>query len=319
MNRMARVTALVSMVLLVLLVPGGATGTAPAGGGTPLTKVTVATLALEPAALAFYAQHRGYFRQQGIDARILVLSDPLQLGAALLSGDAQFSGFNVGGAASMKARSLPVRVVAAGAVYRREAPTTGLVAAPGEQVTRARDLIGKRIAIDAPNTIAHIGLLKWLKGNGVSPSDVRLVELPFAQMLGPLRRGTIDAAVLPEPFVTLALRRGGKRVANHLHAVCSQDCLLTVWMTRKDMDASVAARFRNAIQAAAVWANRPGNDRASGAILARYVPIDAAVRERMTRTRFSERLRPAIAQPWIDVYAEFGVIPASFRAIDLVK
>jgi hypothetical protein len=40
---------------------------------------------------------------------------------------------------------------------------------------------------------------------------------------------------------------------------------------------------------------------------------------KMTRTRFAPRLRPALAQPWIDAYAEFGVIPASFRAIDLVK
>jgi hypothetical protein len=40
---------------------------------------------------------------------------------------------------------------------------------------------------------------------------------------------------------------------------------------------------------------------------------------KMTRTRFAERLRPASAQPWIDAYAEFGVIPTSFRAIDLVK
>ena len=39
----------------------------------------------------------------------------------------------------------------------------------------------------------------------------------------------------------------------------------------------------------------------------------------MTRTRFAERLRPVQAQPWIDAYAEFGVIPQSFRAIDLVK
>jgi len=26
-----------------------------------------------------------------------------------------------------------------------------------------------------------------------------------------------------------------------------------------------------------------------------------------------------LAQPWIDAFAEFGVIPATFRAIDLVK
>ncbi len=28
---------------------------------------------------------------------------------------------------------------------------------------------------------------------------------------------------------------------------------------------------------------------------------------------------PGSAQPWIDAYAELGFIPASFRAIDLVK
>lgn len=239
--------------------------------------------------------------------------------AAVLSGQAQFSGFNVGGAAIAKSRNAPVRLVAAGALYRRAAPASALVAAPGKRITRARDFVGKRIAIDAQNTIAHIGLLKWLKGNRVSARDVRLVEIPFAQMLGPLRRGTIDAAVLPEPFLTLAIQRGAKRVANIFHAVCSRDCLLTIWMSRKDMDPALAARFRNAIQAAALWANQERNDPASGAILARYAPIDSAVIAKMTRTRFAERLRPQLAQPWIDVFAEFGVIPASFPAIDLVK
>jgi len=316
MTRLPRRLLLVAALVLVV-------GPAGAGGSTAtpaqLTTVTIATLPLEPASLAFYAKHRGFFTKQGLEAKLLVVSEPQQLVAALLSGEAQFSGFNVGGAAILKSRDAPVRLVAAGAMYRRAASTTAVVAAPGKRITRARELVGKRIAIDAANTIAHIGLLKWLKGNGVPASDVRLVEMPFAQMLGPLRRGQVDAAVLPEPYLTLALERGAKRVANMLHAVCPQDCLLTIWMARKDMDSILAARFRNAIQAAAVWANKPANDAASGAILARYAPIDRAVIAKMTRTRFSERLRPALAQPWIDAFAEFGVLPASFRAIDLVR
>ena len=153
----------------------------------------------------------------------------------------------------------------------------------------------------------------------MSASQVRLSEIPFPQMLGPLRRGTVDAAVLPEPFLTLAVQRGAKRVADTTRAVCSQECLLTSGRRARGLDASLEARFRNAIQAAAVWANLKRNDRASGAILARYAPIDKAVIAKMTRSRFSERLRPALAQPWIDAFAEFGAIPASFRAIDLVK
>jgi hypothetical protein len=42
-------------------------------------------------------------------------------------------------------------------------------------------------------------------------------------------------------------------------------------------------------------------------------------REAMARTSFATRLRPALAQPWIDAYAEFGVIPKSFAVINLVK
>jgi hypothetical protein len=44
-----------------------------------------------------------------------------------------------------------------------------------------------------------------------------------------------------------------------------------------------------------------------------------ALIRKMTRASLATRLRPALALPWIDVFAEFGVIPASFSAIDLVK
>jgi NitT/TauT family transport system substrate-binding protein len=320
-GRFLLLPALVCSLIVVTPPSGGEAGSAPstARKSAQPTKVTIATLPLEPAAVVFYAKHRGFFIRRGIDAKILVLSEPSQLAAAILSGQAQFSGFNVGGAAILKSRNAPVRLVAAGALYRPTAPTSALVTAPRKRITRARDLIGKRIAIDAQNTIAHIALLKWLKRNGITAGEVRLSEVPFAQMLGPLLRGTVDAAVLPEPFVTLAIQRGVKRVALIFDAVCSQDCLLTIWMARNDIDPNLAARFRNAIQAAAVWANQKRNDRASGAILAKYTPIDKTVVEKMTRTRFAERLRPALAQPWIDAFAEFGVIPASFRAIDLVK
>jgi ABC-type nitrate/sulfonate/bicarbonate transport system substrate-binding protein len=88
-----------------------------------------------------------------------------------------------------------------------------------------------------------------LKRGGVSADDVRFSEIPFAQMLGPLSRGTIDAAVLPEPFLTLATQRGAWRVADIFDAVCSRNCLLTIWMGRRDIDSNLTARFRNAIQA----------------------------------------------------------------------
>lgn len=296
---------------------------APSGAGSMRSQhaqsVTVAIIPVDATMQAAYAQARGFFAKQGVDAKITVITDPTQLPAAILSGDAQFASFNVGGAATLKSRGFPLRVVASGAIYEPKRPSTYIVTSPHATIAHASDLIGKTIAIDAHNTIGHIGLLKWLKGRGISADQVKLTELPFPEMLGPLSRGQVDAAILPEPFLTLALRQGARRLAPYFNAVCSTDCLGTVFIARKDVDPQLAARFRNAIQAAGAWADLKRNRAASGAILEKYTPIDATVLATMTRISYATRLRVALAQPWIDAYAEFGVIPDSFPAIELVR
>ena len=79
-------------------------------------------------------------------------------------------------------------------------------------------------------------MLKWLKVNGVDRDDVEFVSIPFNQMLGPLTQGKFDAAFLPEPFRTLALEQGAKRIADPFQAVCSKICLLTLWMAPATVD-----------------------------------------------------------------------------------
>jgi hypothetical protein len=194
------------------------------------------------------------------------------------------------------------------------------VAAARLTYASARDLVGKHIGLDAENQLAHIGLLKWLKKNGVAQSDVRLTYgIRFSEMLGPLLHGDFDAVVIAEPFLTQALEKGAKTIYPVLTAVCPSDCLSTTWIARKDVDRDVAARFRNAIQAASVWANKKKTKAASAVILSKYSGVEIPVIRKSTRVAFATRLRPAMAQPWIDAYAEFGVIPQSFSALDLVK
>ncbi len=288
-------------------------------GDAELTKIKVGFLPAEPAVLVTYAKHRGIFTKQGIDAEMVPRTDAQVIIGALLSGDLQFSGTHSGAAALLKSRGAPIKIVASGALYEPKNPTSALVSGKGRSIKRPRDLVGKTILIDGPNTIAEIGVLAWLKKGGVSKGDVKISYVPFVDMLASLSKGTVDAAFMPEPFLTMAQQQGLKVSAYPFNAVCSKVCLLTFWMARADIDANVIARFRNAVQNAAVWANQPKNDVASAKILAKYVPIDAKVIAKMKRTRFATRLRPALAQPWLDAFAEFGVIPAGFKAIDLVK
>ena len=308
------------LVLLAALVTASTAGARPAARSRNQATVTIGYLLVEPAMQAAYAQARGFFAAQGIDAELKPFTDPSLIAPAVLSGAVTFASFNVGGVANLKSHGAPVKIVAAGALYQPHTSTTALMAAPGKTFTRPSQLVGRKIGIDRKTTIAHIGLLKWLKQGGVSEGDVTLVEFGgFAPMLGPLKRGQIDAAVMPEPYVTQAQGRGSHRIALVFDATCRSQCLITGWIGRKDVDPGLAARFRNAIQAASVWADLKKNQAAAGAILASQASLDSKLVGRITRTNFAVRLRPALAQPWIDAFAEFGVIPQTFPAIDLVK
>lgn len=286
----------------------------------PLTKITVAIIAgAEAPAQVMYAEDRGFFRKQGIDAEILIVADGTQTVPAVLSGQAQFAAVPVAALAILKSNRAPVRAVAAGAVYEPGTKTTVIVAAPGKRITRARDLVGKRVGIDFLNSIAHIGLLRWLQRGGVARDDVDIVTAGFPQLLGPLTRGDLDAAWLPEPYATLAVQRKAKVVASPFDATCAEVCLITMWMARANVDANLAARFRNAVQAAAVWANQKRNHPASARILAKYAKLNPKLVEKTARFSFATRLRLPMAQAFIDLYAEYDLIPDSFRPIDLVK
>jgi NitT/TauT family transport system substrate-binding protein len=318
MNRLLRNGC--RLVLIALLAVSGVVATSAAGRATEVTPIKVAVLPLEPTAQAMYAKHRAMFRKQGLSAELKILGDPSQTIATLLSGQAQFAATHVGLVAKLKSDDAPIKVVAAGATYDpKSKPTSSLVAARGKAITRARDFVGKTVAIDFPNTIADLGVREWLEKNGVDPKSVKFTYIAFPQMLGPLAQGTVDAALLPEPYLTLALQQGAKRVVSPFQAVCTKVCQLTFWIARADVDENVRARFRNAIQNAAVWANQDKNDPMSGKIVAKYAPIDAKVIAKMARSTFGTRLRVSLAREWLTVFAKYGVIPGSFRPIDLVK
>lgn len=322
-RRQAIWTLLGATVMCVLVALGvvASAGASPSSGAQsePLTKIKIAIIAVDATGQVMYAKERGFFRKQGIDAEIVVVADGTQTVPAVLSGQAQFAGIPTPGLAQLKNNNLPVRAIAGGAVYQPGVPTTVLVAAPGKRITRARDLVGKRVGLDFLNSIAHIGLLGWLKRDGVSRDDVAITTLPFPQLIGPLTRGQIDAAWLPEPYATQAMRRGAKLIAMPFDATCSKDCLLTAWMTRTNTDPNLAARFRNAVQAAAVWANKKASHPESARILAKYTGLDAKLIDKTTRFSYATRLRLPMAQPLLDLYAEFDLIPDGMSAKELVK
>jgi NitT/TauT family transport system substrate-binding protein len=78
-----------------------------------------------------------------------------------------------------------------------------------------RDLVGKTIAIPSRFSDERLIVFKALKQNGMSGSDVKMVEMAPPDVAGALAAGAIDAFSMGEPYPSQAELGGFGRVLFH--------------------------------------------------------------------------------------------------------
>lgn len=82
----------------------------------------------------------------------------------------------------------------------------------GSDIRDVSDLEGKTIAVNALRGVAEVVIKTSLEKQGVDPSSVKLLEVPFPEMPAALKAGRVDAILASEPFLTGVLEAGGRRV-----------------------------------------------------------------------------------------------------------
>ena len=71
-------------------------------------------------------------------------------------------------------------------------------------IKSAKDLKGRKVAINAPGDITEYFLTKMLEKYGMETKDVDLTQMEFALQLVAFKNGAIDGGFLPEPIATAA-------------------------------------------------------------------------------------------------------------------
>ena len=155
--------------------------------------------------------------------------------------------------------------------------------------------------------------------SGVDGDDVKINFIPFPEMLASLAQGTIDAAFVPEPYLTHALQQGSKVIAYPCNAVCAKTCVLAFWIARANVDANLAARFRNAIQNAAAL-GESGQERRGEREDPGEVRPDRRGRDREDEADVVLDAPPSVAGPALARrLRRVRRDPGSFKPSDLVK
>lgn len=159
----------------------------------------------------YVASQLGYFVENGLDVELV----PLAGGPAIiqaLASDAIDVGFaNLTSVVFYEQSSPRLNRLAGGTRMNKDHSEAGLIVAADSGIERIADLKGKTVAVNSRRNIVDLGVLRAVKASGLSANDITLVELPFKDMESAVRAKRIDAATLPEPILSSAMKTAGLR------------------------------------------------------------------------------------------------------------
>ncbi len=195
----------VALTVCVLLLPG------LAAVATAQDVVKVGHLGITADAPVYIALEKGYFKERRIELKLEAFASAAPAMAPLSSGEIHVVGGGVSPALfNAFARAFPVRVVADRArdVEGNALDTLVVRSDLKGQITRASDLKGKKIGINAAGSPHYYLVGKLLEGDGLSLKDVEIVHIPWPDMAAAFSNKAIDAAALVEPFSTQYEEKG---------------------------------------------------------------------------------------------------------------
>lgn len=271
----------------------GASFGSGAANAADLTMVRIGIANASSDVAFFIADKKGYFRQEGIDAKFIAFDSGAKMVAPLGAGQLDVAGGSPSaGLYNAVARGIGIKIVAdkgstpPGYGYQPLLVRTDLVKS-GKYKTLA-DLKGMKVAGSATGSASTSTMNEALKKAGLKSSDVERIYLGFPQHVMALQNKAVDAALTTEPSATEAVRRGAAvRVMGDDQIYPNHELAVVLYSTGfiKAHPDTAKAFMRAYIRAARDYNNALANGKIAGpnandviAILTEYTPIkDASV------------------------------------------
>ncbi len=178
------------------------------------TKVTIGISGWTGFAPLTLAKEAGLFKKHGIDMTIKKIPQGVRH-LAIASGDIQCAATTVETWVAWNANGIATTQIFQ---LDKSFGADGMVTKPG--IAKIADLKGKTVAADAPGTAGYFGLAWFLKKNGLSVKDVKVVNMGPQPAANAMIAGTdgIDAAMTYEPYLSAvrAKPEAGKIIATTL-------------------------------------------------------------------------------------------------------
>lgn len=291
--------------------PSAAPTESSAAGGE-LTKVRVAALPIAETGALWGAIDAGVFAEHGIEVEVVPAQGGAQAIPALLSGDIQFAIGQPFGPFRADLQDLGVAVIGNYASSLAEGKDVNAVVSLADSgITTVADLAGKRVSVNSLGAAGDVTIMKAVQDAGGDPTTIEFVEVGFPDAQAQLEAGNIDAAWVPDPFMSQIVGAGGNLVVHPYQATIPGLPLLVNITTQEliDTDPELVKNFAAAMAEALEWAT--DNEDAVRAAIVTNMDIPEAGAAGITLPDFTADLDVADLKKLADLGVEFGVIDSA--------
>jgi NitT/TauT family transport system substrate-binding protein len=269
-------------------------------------------------ALPFYAQELGFFKNAGLNVTLSAFPRAAITMDAIQTNAIDFAQFSLIALASAIAHGIPVAMIGTGSIYADDVPPViALCVAKDSPIRNASDFEGSTIGVASLLDVSILGVYAWLDKNGADRSKIKMIELSFAEMAPSVQRGTIQAAVLAEPFLTSSFDR--LREVPKVYSAVGKRWAGEAWYARSEYavkNAALVKRFMDALYATQKYVDR--NPQKIEPLLSTNSKIPLETVHAMRKVVFSEGYRPELVQPVLDVAFRYNQLPRHMMAHELM-
>lgn len=260
----------------------GCASPTPAETTTPAetpTAVEPATIRVALAPIHFEAVHigiqEGFFDDENLTVEIVPSSDATTGVAQVVSGEADFVATSWVATATATAQGVPLQIVAGNGYVDPTSDAFGVMVAADSPIQSVSDLAGKNVATIGPKSGPDQPLLLAAEAAGIDPDSIIQVAVPYPGMQQALEGGSVDAAIVPNPFYG-QMKAAGFRSLGNFQTEFTGNLPITVFAATIDwlsQNADVAERFVAALTRSHEFHNDEANLDAVKAISAEVLGV----------------------------------------------
>jgi NitT/TauT family transport system substrate-binding protein len=245
------------LILVLAAIAGAGCASAPAPAtGPEKPNLVIAAVPTASSAGVYVAQRDGLFRQAGLNVKIVNIPAGANVTPDLLDGRIDVvNGTYAGFIEAQVHRAAQFHILADGYAG---APDVGeVVVPPTGGISSVKQLRGKTIAVNARGGVAQLLVSSALADQGVPAATVRFVAMGFAAMATALQAHRVDAAYLPEPYLSQAEEQIGGEGLLDVNQGATQDfpidgyAATVQWCRKYPRTAAAVARAQDQGQALA--------------------------------------------------------------------